>query len=157
VSGPNPKAPTVREFRAGDLDFIRALAKLAFSEYTPWSGRHTTRMAQRPTSRTFVAEVEGALAGFAIVDFAAPDVATLDAIATDAPHRATGVGRALLERVELEIGSRGVRRLRLVTAEANVAALDLFFKRGFHIEQHKRAFYPRRQNAVVLEKRISAR
>jgi ribosomal protein S18 acetylase RimI-like enzyme len=147
-------APTLRDYRASDRRFVEALSKVAFAEFTPWAGRRTAQMAERPSAATFVAELEGAPVGFAIVDFAAPALATLDAIATLVAQRGAGVGRALLDGVEAEVRRRGVRFLRLVTAEANLAALDLFLKRGFRIIEHKQAFYPRRQNAVVLEKRV---
>lgn len=146
--------PTLRDYRASDRGFIEALSKIAFVEYTPWAGRRTAQMAERASSATFVAELAGSPAGFAIVDFATPESPTLDAIATLVAQRGVGIGRALLERVEVEVRRRGARRLRLVTAEANVAALDLFLKRGFRIVEHKHAFYPRRQNAVVLEKAV---
>lgn len=145
---------SLREFRASDAAFVLSLAKEAFGEYTPWSGRRTVQMAERSTSVTFVAEFGGTAVGFAVVDFAGADLATLDAIATLPSHRGTGIGRALLERVEAEVRGRGVSRLRLVTADANLAALDLFLKAGFRIEAHRAFFYPRKQDAVVLEKRV---
>jgi ribosomal protein S18 acetylase RimI-like enzyme len=146
--------PTLREFRPSDRAFVQTLSKSAFAEYTPWSGRRTVAMAERGSSVTFIAELAGVPVGFAIVDFASEGVATLDAIASVESERGTGIGRALLEQVEHEVRRHSLSRLRLVTAEANLAALDLFLKHGFHIEQHKTAFYPRRQNAVVLEKRV---
>lgn len=146
--------PTLRELRNADRGFVQALAKAAFGEYTPWSGRRTLQMAERSTSVTAVAEHDGIPVGFAIVDFGAPELATLDAIATLPSYRGQGVGRALLERAEAEVRRRGVRRLRLVTADANLAALDLFLKAGFRIAEHLAYFYPRKQDAVVLEKRL---
>jgi ribosomal protein S18 acetylase RimI-like enzyme len=111
-------------------------------------------MAERSTSFTAIAEHDGEPVGFAIVDFAARELATLDAIATLPSHRGHGIGRALLQRMEAEVRRRGVRRLRLVTADANLAALDLFLKAGFRIAEHLAYFYPRKQDAVVLEKRL---
>lgn len=151
---PHHAVPTLRDYHPGDRAFVQALAKAAFGEYTPWSGRRTLQMAERSTALTIIAEYGDVPVGFAIADFASAELSTLDAIATLPSHRGKGVGRALLERIELEVRRRNRRRLRLVTADANLAALDLFLKSGFRIAEHLAYFYPRKQDAVVLEKRV---
>jgi ribosomal protein S18 acetylase RimI-like enzyme len=75
---------------------------------------------------------------------------SLDAIAVEPTQRAMGVGKALLAGVLRRARERGATAVRLVTAEANVAALDLFLRSGFEIIERIAHYYPRGQNAVVM-------
>jgi ribosomal protein S18 acetylase RimI-like enzyme len=47
-----------------------------------------------------------------------------------------------------------MKELRLVTAEANVAALDAFLRAGFVIAERHERFYPRGQNAVSMKRSL---
>ena len=78
----------------------------------------------------------------------------LDAIAVTEEARGHGVGRALLAEIEAQASERGTRRLALVTADSNLAALGLFLREGFTIVQRIPRHYPRGQDAVILRKRL---
>lgn len=82
-------------------------------------------------------------------------IASLDAIAVVAAQRGKGVGKALLSGAEREARKRHAAELRLVTAEANVAALDLFLRGGFEIAERLARYYPRGQNAVAMRKKLA--
>jgi hypothetical protein len=60
----------------------------------------------------------------------------------------------LFERFALQHGSR---RLELCTAACNLAALDLFLRRGFRMLTRKQRFYALGQDACVLVKDLKAR
>jgi hypothetical protein len=60
----------------------------------------------------------------------------------------------LFERCALQLGSR---RLELCASACNLAALDLFFRRGFRLRARKARFYPQGQDACVLVKDLKAR
>jgi ribosomal protein S18 acetylase RimI-like enzyme len=61
----------------------------------------------------------------------------------------------LLAGAESAARRRRALELRLVTAEANVAALDLFLRSGFEIVERLERYYPRGQNAVVMRKELA--
>ena len=84
-----------------------------------------------------------------------PPVASLDAIAVEEKERGRGVGTALLAGAERAAKKRRALELRLVTAEANVAALDLFLRSGFSIVERLERYYPRGQNAVAMRKKLA--
>ena len=89
--------------------------------------------------------------GFAIVAFRSPAV-SLDAIAVSEERRGSGIGKRLLRAAEGEAKRRGAGQMTLVTAEANLGALDLFLKAGFRIEKRLPRYYRRGQDAVRLRK-----
>jgi ribosomal protein S18 acetylase RimI-like enzyme len=55
--------------------------------------------------------------------------------------------------IELARGA-GARDVRLMTAQANVEALELFLKSGFRISERVARFYPRGQDACALVRRL---
>jgi ribosomal protein S18 acetylase RimI-like enzyme len=141
----------LRLARPEDAAFIRELAARAFDEFRPGSGEHTLQMAARSSSTTFVAALGARRAGFAVLDIRAQR-ASLDAIAVAEAFRGSGVGAALMQRVEAEARRAGAAELCSLTAESNVAALDLFTKHGLVLHGRPGWRYARGQITVSLQK-----
>lgn len=139
---------TLRLRRPSDEAFVVALSDEAFGEYAPDAGRRARR---EPGSWTLVAEADGEPVGFATLRLDQAAVAHLDAIAVEVAWRGRGVGRRLLLSATQDARRRGARRLSLITADSNLAALDLFRKCGFSVVRSIDRFYPRGQRAHVLE------
>jgi len=121
------------------------------------------RAATLPGTVAIVAVLGGEPVGFAMTTFhrtggnsaRARRHASLDAIAVDEAHRGRGIGKTLLGGVEREAKKRRSIEIRLVTAESNVAALDLFLRFGFEIVERLERYYPKGQNAVVMNKKLA--
>jgi len=143
----------VRASSAEDDSFIERLAAQAFTEYARYPGHSTLEMAR--TGRTWIVERAGSKLGFAVVHGAGAPRAELCAIAVAEAARGTGVGAALLERVELDLARAGTSELGLHTAQANSSALDLFVKRGFAVERQLPRFYRGVFDACAMRKRIA--
>ncbi len=139
--------------RMSDSEFIMRLSHAVFGEYAKLAGPFTLKLSQSPGAVTLMAAVAGRLVGFAIVMFEAPS-AMLAAIAVEPDCRGLGIGKRLLARAEVEACAQGATKLTLATAEANVAALDLFLKNGYRITGRKPRYYGRGQNAVSMRKRL---
>jgi ribosomal protein S18 acetylase RimI-like enzyme len=139
--------------RAQHDAFIAGLAERAFAEYSPRSGEHTLAMTRRRRAVTLVAVEHDVPVGFAILQRDVR-VGHLDAIAVEDGARGTGVGRRLLAQVQAEGKGRGLLEIRLVTAQANLAALQLFFAQGFRFSRRLWRFYSNGQDAVMLTKRL---
>jgi ribosomal protein S18 acetylase RimI-like enzyme len=78
----------------------------------------------------------------------------LNAIAVLRGERGRGIGHRLMLEFE-ELGrERRARRLELCTADYNLAALDLFYRRGFQLAARRERFYGRGQDACVLVKQL---
>ena len=84
---------------------------------------------------SWIAEAEGAPAGFALVErpHLLPGFADLVAIAVVPAHRRHGLAAGLLGAVVADAERRGEALLALTVAEDNVAAIGLFARFGFHM------------------------
>jgi ribosomal protein S18 acetylase RimI-like enzyme len=142
---------SIRRRLPDDHTFIRDLGKVAFGEYASGAGDGAVRMASR--AATLVAVEAARRLGFAIIE-PKGTVAHLSAIAVIEEARGEGVGRALLREAEQLARSEGADRVELVTADSNVAALQLFLQNGFQRSPRQPKAYPRGQKAVVLEKKL---
>jgi len=143
---------TIRDYTPEDEGFVARLASDAFLEYTAGAVGHTLSLVRSHTSRVAVRGERRV--GFIAADLQRGEVATLHAIAVVEHERGRGVGRALLLDFERLARRAGAVRADLCTADSNVAALDLFYKRGFTIVRRRSRFYARGQNACILMKRL---
>lgn len=115
------------------------------------AGRYVMRTRLRCSTRTWVAAEGDKIVGMVVLDGVAGEWWVL-AIAVAAQARARGIGGRLLATAEAYAADRGASRLSLFTADSNLAALDLFLRRGFRIVSRKRRFYSRHQDACKLSK-----
>jgi [ribosomal protein S18]-alanine N-acetyltransferase len=144
----------LRRFRPTDDEFVALLADEAFREYDARPGRYLLRATHRATTMTWIAVEKGAPIGMLVLDRSAGEWSIL-AVAVAARARARGVGGLLLQTAEESARRLGASQLSLFTADANLAALDLFLRRGFRIVARRRGFYSRHQDACRLVKRLS--
>jgi ribosomal protein S18 acetylase RimI-like enzyme len=88
-----------------------------------------------------IAEADGAAAGFALVIYDLPDEITLTEqafiayMAVEPERQRSGIGRALLARVEELARRRGLPYLSLMVTEENGAARELYAAAGFSTER----------------------
>ena len=154
---PSSTLTRLRAYREADAPFVERLARAAFGEYSPRAGAPSVEAATHPGVVAIVAANGSEPVGFAMLTIhttrGAP-FASLDAIAVEETERGRGVGKALLAAAERAAKKRQARELRLVTAESNVAALDLFLRSGFTIGERLERYYPRGQNAVSMRKKL---
>lgn len=129
----------IRLYGPGDLGQVMALfrasvRRIAIRDYTEdqvkaWAPdeadreRWATRRASRPT---WVAEIDGALAGFTDLE---PD-GHVDMMFVHPDHQGRGVAGALLRTVEAEAARLGLDRL---FTEASITARPFFERKGFRV------------------------
>lgn len=145
----------VREATADDGGFIARLSELAFGEYDPRAQQATAKMMREPQALTLLVTRSEAPLGFVIVCPQSPGTLAINAIAVVPAERGRGIGKLLMRAAEEHARALGSRRLLLSTAQANLAALDLFLRVGFVIISRTSAHYSRRQPACKLEKRLA--
>ncbi|HKO51114.1 MAG TPA: GNAT family N-acetyltransferase [Polyangiaceae bacterium] len=147
-----PTSLQIRQRLSADDPFIGRLAAQAFAEYDGHPALTVRRLVQSGT--TWVAWRADALLGFAVVHPLDRDSADLCAIAVEEEARGLGIGRALLTHVERAVVSAGMREIRLHTAQSNLAALELFLKCGFRLQQRMPRFYRGMYDACALSKLV---
>lgn len=146
---------TIRSAHSGDGPFIQQLARLAFAEYDPNAARATASMMLETDAQTLVAEGVGRPLGFVILRGHSSADLAINAIAVSRRERGKGIGQRLMRAAELHAKSHGFTRITLTTAQANLAALDLFLRSGFTITTRGRR-YVGNQPACSLEKRLAS-
>jgi ribosomal protein S18 acetylase RimI-like enzyme len=126
---------TVREGRPDDAEFVVGLGATAFARFGDYGPIMRAFLAS-PDVTPFIAEAAGERVGFALVEAPAdrPGLKDLVAIAVDARHRRTGVGRSLLSRVISALEARRDASLLVLTvADDNDPAIALFRGLGFEM------------------------
>jgi ribosomal protein S18 acetylase RimI-like enzyme len=145
---------TVRPAAASDLDALAALEEGVFST-DRISRRGFRRFLASPNAAVIVAEVDGKLAGYALVLFRkGTAVGRLYSIAV-APHAGgRRVGATLLKAAEDAAIERGAARLRLEVHEANDPAIALYRKAGYREFGRHARYYGDKGHALRFEKRL---
>jgi ribosomal protein S18 acetylase RimI-like enzyme len=141
---------TVRPRGTGDEAFIARLGALVFAEFSRNAAETTLGMTR--SHLTLIATRGDRPIGLVVIEHASAGIAYLRAIAVSEDERGHGVGKLLLARAEREARAGGARGLRLHTATANLAALELFLKSGFRVERRLPRFYREVYEACQLTK-----
>jgi GNAT superfamily N-acetyltransferase len=124
---------TVRDAQAADAEPIAGL--LAQLGYPAQAGAVGSRLERLRIvgDRVVVAELDGAVVGLAHLQVAPAieldrPASKISALVVDEAHRGRGVGRALVEEMEVEARARGCEVLFLTTAARRKAA-HAFYER----------------------------
>jgi ribosomal protein S18 acetylase RimI-like enzyme len=145
---------SLRRFAPEDATFVAELSDSSFAEYGARPSRYTLSVIERPTTHTWLAVEAGAPVGLLMLELDLPKAAVL-AVAVSRQARGRGIGGLLMQEAERHARAHGAKQLTLFTADSNLAALDLFLRRGFRIVARKTGFYSPRQDACELSKRLT--
>jgi [ribosomal protein S18]-alanine N-acetyltransferase len=105
----------------------------------------------RPATRSYlVAETDGAMAGYAILDVAG-GTGTVQAIAVRADRQGGGIGRVLLADLVASAAARGCQEIFLNVRADNAHARRLYERTGFtDVEMRPGYYQPSGADAVVM-------
>ena len=144
------EALTFRPCLAPDLVFIARLSGDAFAEYTSKAVSTTLDLVAR--NITWVAMRGQERVGFVCFGKEGTDTAVMHAVAVVRSERGKGVGFRLMQVFERYAREEALRRLEVCAADCNLAALDLFYRRGFSLVRRRQRYYERGQDACLLMK-----
>jgi GNAT superfamily N-acetyltransferase len=132
-----PTTLVIRDAGSGDAAAIAdLLGELGYPAEAARVRRRLERIAHDPSSKLFVAEVSGEIAGLGglhvlpLVEHDEPGC-MLTALVVAAAHRRQGVGGELVGAVEREARSRGCSRLVLSSADRRADAHAFYESLGF--------------------------
>jgi [ribosomal protein S18]-alanine N-acetyltransferase len=139
----------IRPMSEADLDAVVAIEAATFPD--PWP-RHALAHEALENSfcSAFVAEVDGATAGYAFC-WVIYEQAHLINIAVDEALRGQGFGEALLVHALRHARAQGADVIHLEVRESNRAAIALYQKHGFAILGRKDKYYNDGSPAVLME------
>ena len=118
-----------RFYQPGDFAQLYAIEELCFQPPVRFSRAYIRELTKSADATTWVAENDGQLAGFAIVDFtpaAGAHIAYIQTIEVAPNYRRRGIASELLRRIEDSTRDAGARTIWLHVAEGNAAAIHLY-------------------------------
>jgi ribosomal protein S18 acetylase RimI-like enzyme len=115
------------------------------------------RLIQSRNAATWIAEQDGLICGFAIVEWVRVKreiVACIQTIEVAPDRRGQGVGGELLRRVEGSARAACARQIWLHVDAENAAAIRLYQASGYQIEGRRENYYPPGRAALICRKTL---
>ena len=142
----------IRIAKEQEIEEIARLEQEIFSD--PWSLAAIRETWGQKQARILGAWLDGQMAGYVIVYFAA-DESEIARIAVDEKFRRQGVAGALLDEMERVLAGKGIARLMLDVRKSNAAALRFYLSRGFKEDGVRKNFYTNPiEDAILMSRRL---
>ena len=148
-----------RLYQAGDFSRIYAIEAVCFDPPLRFGRGVMRQLIASPCAATWVAEQDGAMFGFAIVEWTAePDniTAYIPTIEVLPAQRRRGVGMELLHCLEGSAAREGAALIWLHVDPGNDAAIRLYRAAGYERKGRHEHYYERYRAAEVYMKMLDA-
>jgi [ribosomal protein S18]-alanine N-acetyltransferase len=148
-----------RLYKPEDFEPIYAIEEMCFAPPFRFSRAMMRGMTRDARSVTWIAEDDGGMAGFAIVDLnlrGQSHSAYIPTIEVLPERRGTGIASALLDRIERSARDAGARAITLHVDTENAAAIRLYEAHGYVKQRKTEDFYPRGRAAYVYCKTLKS-
>ena len=148
-----------RLYKPEDFDPLYALEELCFEPPSRFGRRYMRLLVSRANAATWIAEEDGLLIGFAIVEWSEERrgvTAYIQTIEVAPEMRGRGVGGALLGSIEGSARAAGAGLIWLHVEAANSAAIRLYERRGYACDGRQENYYPHGRAALIYVKRLDS-
>lgn len=144
-------ALALRSYEPHDFAKLHKLDQSCFPPGISYSKTTLRYFLSLASADCVVATEDGQIAGFVLSE-ENPPLAHIITLDVDEKHRRQGVGAALLQKLESDLGARGVRSILLETASDNEAAVAFWQRHGYRIEATLKRYYLGRLDAYEMRK-----
>ena len=146
-----------RLYESQDFDALYAIEKLCFEPIFRFGRGYMRRLVQRPNAVTWIAEKEGRLAGFAIVESMSHGcksevTAYIETIEVLPAARGQGIGSEILRHIEGSARLAGAVLIWLHVEAENEGAIRLYEAHGYFCEGRQENYYPLGRPALLYVK-----
>lgn len=144
-----------RLYQPEDFAALYAIEESCFAPPLRFHRAYMRQLVQSADSATWIAEEDGSMAGFAIVEWSddsAGTAAYIQTIEVDPEQRRRGIGGELLRRAEDSARAAGARLIGLHVHEENASALRLYEAHGYRRAGREEHYYARGQAALIAVK-----
>ena len=149
----------VRPYLAADFDALYAVEERCFAPLFRFTRRYMRQLLGSRQAAAWIAEEEGTLAGFAIVEWTLEEekkAAYIDTIEVDPQWRRRGIAAELLWRVEESARAAAACTIWLHVDEDNAGAIRLYESAGYICQGRHEDFYPQGRAALAFAKSLSS-
>ncbi len=147
-----------RLFQPGDFPPLYAIEGACFMPPLRFGRRYMRELIESPTSATWIAEEEGCLVGFAIVDWTIENdetIAYIQTIEVSPTHRRRGIGLQILKCVEASAIGAGASSVWLHVDAENAPAISLYGAHGYLLQGRHANYYARGRPAEIYARSLS--
>ena len=153
--GERPVQPVIRDYRRQDFETLWQIDQACFARGISYTRRELAFYIARKRGFTLVAELDGRIVGFVVVDRhrnGQGHVITIDVLPE---ARRSGLGSRLMAAAEERLRARGCSVVFLETAVDNAAALAFYKRHGYSIVHTVPRYYLDSLDALVLAKQLA--
>jgi [ribosomal protein S18]-alanine N-acetyltransferase len=147
-----------RLFQPADFAALYAIEELCFEPPFRFSRALMRQLTQSSSHATWIAEDDGEMTGFAIVDLdpaeGAPG-AYIQTLEVSPTRRKQGIGAELLRRIEASAIEAGARTIGLHVDTENASAIRLYEAHRYTRQGREENYYARRRAAFIYRKLLS--
>jgi ribosomal protein S18 acetylase RimI-like enzyme len=146
-----------RRYKPDDFASLYAIEEACFQPPMRFGRRYMRHLVDNPDAATWIAERDGRLAGFAIVEWTQVEsaaVAYIQTIEVAAGQRRQGIAGELLRHAEASACAAGAHAIWLHVDAENSSALRLYGRRGYAGQGREEHYYARNRAALVYSKSL---
>jgi ribosomal-protein-alanine N-acetyltransferase len=148
-----------RPYKPEDFDPLYALEERCFEPPSRFGRRYMRQLVSRAKAAAWIAEEDGRLWGFAIVEWSEGRrgvTAYIQTIEVAPEARGRGVGGALLGSIEGSAHAAGAGLIWLHVESANSDAIRLYEAQGYACDGRQENYYPHGRPAFIYVKRLDS-
>lgn len=143
-----------RLYKPEDFAALYAIEQVCFHPPDRFSRGYMRRLIEQPNSATWIAEDDGLMCGFALVEWTRETevpayIQTLEVLPE---RRGQGVGRELLRRLEDSAGVEGASLIWLHVDAENAAAIRVYEVHGYECKGREEDYYGPNRAALIYSK-----
>ncbi|MGA2888251.1 MAG: GNAT family N-acetyltransferase [Terracidiphilus sp.] len=149
-----------RLYTSEDFDVLYALEEVCFEPPFRFGQRTIRQLVSFSNAATWIAEENGKMAGFAIVEWTKDEhgiTAYIQTIEVAPEARGQGIGRELLKRLEGSASEAEAVLIWLHVDAINASAVRLYEKQGYVCEGRQENYYPLGRAALTYVKRLDSK
>jgi len=148
-----------RLYQPGDFASVYAIEETCFQPPLRFPRAYMRSLVESSGAATWIADDDGRMAGFAIVEWSTTSgealayIQTLE-VAQDA--RRQGIGAELLRKLEASAQSAAAQFIWLHVDAGNASAIRLYESHGYQCKGREEDYYARNRHALIYAKPLSA-
>jgi [ribosomal protein S18]-alanine N-acetyltransferase len=146
---------TFRLYTPDDFSQLYAIEVLCFQPPFRFGRRYMRQLVQARNTATWIAEEDGHMTGFAIVEWGREEEeihAYIQTIEVKPEVRSKGIGRQLLSRVEDSAGDAHAVKIWLHVDATNKGAIRLYEAAGYFAVGREENYYAQGRDAFIYSK-----